>query len=189
MEPDNCSPHLDYTRLLFNRKTRTNCKVNNNTNGAITTTTNVSESQEALELMKTILTSQFENEIMQTVDKYMELFRRAACNIESNQGHQVPQNMLNSILQSMLKRTRLAVSRRYGQLCPTGNSKLKTLKLAKRKARTLENQRKVWLKQIRSNNSLSDGVSEESGHLECTELQVDSVAQMSVEETADSKCD
>ena len=190
MEPDNCSHQLDYTRLLFNKKSRTNCKVNNNNNnthGAITTTTtttNISECQEALELLKTILTSQFENEILQTVDKYMEVFRRAASNIEFNQGQHIPQNMLNAVLQGMLKKTRQAVTRRYGQFL-TG----RTLKIHKRKARTLENQRKAWLKQIRSKNCISEGVAEESGSLECTEQPAASVEQLTVDVTADSKCD
>ena len=189
MEPDNCSPQLDYTRLLFNRKARTNCKVNNNNNTHGAITTNISESQEALDLMKTVLSTQFENEIMRTVDRYMDLFRRAASNIESNQGQHIPQNMLNTILQSMLKNIRQAVTRRYGQLYVTGNVKLRTLKIHKRKARTLENQRKAWLKQIRSKSCISGGVVEEASNLECTDQPVDSIEQLSVENTADSKCD
>ena len=198
MEPDNSSPQLDYTRLLFNRRAKPN-KLNNNyttttTTAATTTTTtttNNNEGQEALEVMKSLLSTQFENEIMQTCDKYMEMFQRAGSNIECNQGEHVPQILLTSVLQTMLKSTRNVVSRRYSHYKPTGNTqgiKLRTMKVVRRKPRTLENQRMNWLKQIRRSSAGHTESVEESNNLWPSVKPVDNTGKASLEETIDTNC-
>ncbi|KAI6652570.1 Beta-1,3-galactosyltransferase 6 [Oopsacas minuta] len=171
MEPDNSSPQLDYTRLLFNKRSKPHNKLinNNNNTNTSTSTTNNSETLEAIELLKSLLSTQFENEIMQTCDKYMELFQRAGSNIESNQGEAVSQILLNSVIQSMLKSTRNTISRRYSKFKPATNtqgSKIRTLKVVRRKPRTLENRRMDWYKQIRSITTSHTEAREESSNME-----------------------
>ena len=194
MEPDNSSPQLDYTRLLFNRRPKANNKLNNSfttttATATTTTTTNNNEGHEALEVMKSLLSTQFENEIMQTCDKYMELFQRAGSNIEYNQGEYMPQLLLTSVLQSMLKSTRNAVSRRYTHFKPTGSTqriKLRTMKVVRRKPRTLENQRMDWLKQIRRRSADHTESVEESKNLWPSVKPVDNTGKASLEQTLDT---
>lgn len=193
MEPDNSSPQLDYTRLLFNRRPKPINKLNNNyTTMTTTTPPNNNEGQEALEVMKSLLSTQFENEIMQTCDKYMELFQRAGSNIECNQGEHVPQILLTSVLQSMLKSTRNAVSRRYSHFKPTSLSqgiKLKTMKVVRRKPRTLENQRMDWLRQIRrSSGGHTESVEESNSSLWPSVKPIDNTGKAPLEQTLDTNC-
>ena len=123
---------------------------------------------EALELMKTLLTSQFENEIMKTCDKYMELFQKAAANILANQGEEVPQVCLNSVLQAMLKSTRSAVTRRYSspnQFNSTSRGRKmtrRTIKVARHKPRTLKNLKMDWYKQIGKDYHMQESLEEPS---------------------------